>query len=139
MNALEKSLVRLEGEFASKWGDFTLFALLPCDKLPNRWDLVIAASWADRDTAKASRRISEQLQRKLCLSGLLLISRVIVALSNDPDVEYLRRMTRGAEDLPIELGGRELFGAPRRNVIIFSMKPRRVRRAAAASTRLAFS
>ena len=46
---LVERFARLETQIAQEKGDFALFALFMREEVPDRWDLMVSASWAGGD------------------------------------------------------------------------------------------
>jgi HEPN domain-containing protein len=56
MRRLIKKLVTIENEISVEKGDFSLLAFFLQDGAPNRWDLVVAAPWIEKEKKKKSEK-----------------------------------------------------------------------------------
>ena len=70
--------VKLEETIAEEKGDFVLFALFLREDAFDKWDLVIAAPWANANDKPVYDYIAEMLRNHLDRKTMLLLSRIVV-------------------------------------------------------------
>ena len=90
---LKKKLEKLEKEISKEKGDFYLFAwVVPSDaKDMNVWDLLVSASWVDKDASKALDYLSEKLRKKLTAKEIVSIAKIVVLGKDHPIVTDILR------------------------------------------------
>ena len=88
---LVERFARLETEIAQERGDFALFALFMCEEVPDRWDLMVSASWAGGDNAAVVNYLVAQIKSKLGDGDLVSLSRIVVI---DPEYAAVRMLNR---------------------------------------------
>lgn len=74
-------------------GAFELFALVLRDDAPNKWDLLVASPWVERDKKGGLAYISRLLQETLGIPDLFQISRIVIIDRSNPALAaFLRAM-----------------------------------------------
>lgn len=79
-----ENFVAIKNEIKKAKGDFTLFGLFLRDDAPNKWDLLIAAPWAEADKQGALRFIADLLTKRLDQAELFLLSRLVILEHDSP-------------------------------------------------------
>ena len=73
---LPARLAKLESDVASEKGDFVLFALFLREDVPDRWDLMVSAPWANTDQKSALDYLVAKIKSDLGPEDLTLLSRI---------------------------------------------------------------
>jgi hypothetical protein len=89
MNDFVAALQQVEREISGQQGSFTLFALFEHPDVPSRWDLVVAAPWADKDNEQAMRLLASEMKKRLQPSDIGRISRIVLLDSDDSSVRAI--------------------------------------------------
>ena len=86
--------------------DLVLFALLQRSRANGKWDVIVAAPWAD-ETLDTYRYIATQLKHVLAPADMLSLSRIVLLHPEEPavhDIADATASTRG-KLLPFTLNG----------------------------------
>ena len=110
MNQLAEKLRRVEEEIARAKGSLNLFALLEREDLPDRWDLVISASWAREDQATL-RYVADVVKTFLTSSEMTLLARIVVLPAAEDPVRSITQ-SYDIEHGQLELSEPGRFGLP---------------------------
>ena len=111
MNEFEPYLIEVERTVSEKEGEFTFFALFLREDAPNRWDLVIAAPWIDRDPTKGIKVVAKAVSSILPKPMLERISKVVPVGTDNPGTHVF------SDRRPIEQGWDEI-----KNEILFGLR-----------------
>jgi len=84
MNDMVNKLKDCELAMAEEKGSFDLFALFLREDVLGKWDLVVAAGWAEMDKGKSFPYIAGKVQAALSNEELLRISRIVILDKNNP-------------------------------------------------------
>lgn len=98
-----------EVRIAQEKGEFNLFALFLREDAPNRWDLLVAADWIDRDKYNAIKYIASRLQGVLSKNEIVLLSKIVVIDEDNPELANLNAAFQ-VENGSLELRNSDLFG-----------------------------
>jgi hypothetical protein len=88
---LVERFARLETQIAQDKGDFALFALFTREEVPDRWDLMVSASWTGGDNSAVVDYLVAQIKSKLGDGDLVRLSRIVVIDLEDAAVQKLNR------------------------------------------------
>ena len=88
---LVQRFAQLESQIAQEKGDFALFALFMREEVPDRWDLMVSASWVGGDNAAAVNYLVARIKSKLGDRDLISLSRIVVIDPEDAAVQKLNR------------------------------------------------
>ena len=88
---LVQRFAQLESQIAQEKGDFALFALFMREEVPDRWDLMVSASWVGGDNSAAVDYLVAQIKSKLGDGDLVSLSRIVVIDPEDAAVQKLNR------------------------------------------------
>lgn len=91
MKEVVDKLVAIEREVAAERGDFTVFALFLREDSTYRWDLLVAATWLERDRKEGFRYLVGKLSDRLAPEELDLISRVVVLDRSNPGLKAVHK------------------------------------------------
>ncbi|HEV7509866.1 MAG TPA: hypothetical protein VGS07_33645 [Thermoanaerobaculia bacterium] len=83
---------------------------------PNLWDVVVSATWADKNLNEALRFVSSVIVSTLDPNELLLVSRVIILEDGNPVLTAL--LDAAASSFAGELRDRDLGGIEARQAFI---------------------
>ena len=95
MKELINNMEKLVKHLVAEKGPLRFFALFRREGVEDRWDLLISAPWFRANHRENLGYLADQLARFLKLEERLLISRVVIYESEDPDVERIRNAVRG--------------------------------------------
>lgn len=76
----------IEGKVANKLGEFVLFGLFLPEDAPNKWDLVISATWLKRDDVAMLKNISQIINQELG-DDIVKLSKIVVVEPSDAFVK----------------------------------------------------
>lgn len=109
MKELIEKLRKIEEETSSAKGVYNLFALFLREGSPNKWEVLVSASWIDADKELALKYIAERIQDSLDEDQLLLISRIVIIEEDNPALfAFLGAI--GVEHGSIEIKGSNFNG-----------------------------
>ena len=91
MKEIAEKLKSTELSISEEKGPFDLFALFLREDAPNRWDLVVAASWIDINKQEALKFISKKISEALTPDELLRLSRIAIIDESNPALEALTK------------------------------------------------
>ncbi|MGA7729651.1 MAG: hypothetical protein WCD37_00115 [Chloroflexia bacterium] len=123
MKEFVDNFTRLAAKIAQEKGDLSLFALVLREDAPNRWDLLIAASWIGEDKVDMLNYVVDEIKSTLGTEALLMLSRIVLLEAQNPAVQELNTATP-VENGKVELRDSDFFGLPvERAYIIASKRP----------------
>lgn len=79
-----QKFVSIKKDLAARHGAFTLFALFLREDAPGKWDVLVAAPWAEADKPKTLKAVAAAITASLGPAELLALSRVIVLDHDQP-------------------------------------------------------
>ena len=100
----------LEKEISQKKGPFALFALFAREDLPDRWDLVVAAPWAETPQEGVSYLVAE-IKSNIGSPALTELSRIVFVAPNDPPVQAINNAVH-IQHGKAEIKDSNFFGLP---------------------------
>ncbi len=109
MNSVLNKLRKLEMSMASERGAFDLFVLLAREEVPNKWDLLAAASWVEENYNESLNYFSRKLIALLTEDELLTIAKVVLLDETAPLVQTLHKAIAVEHGL-IEIRENNFFG-----------------------------
>jgi|SRR5215212_1209123 len=121
MNDLIQKLQTVEEEIATEKGPLNLFAVMEREDLFNRWDLLIAASWARFDE-KTLNYVSDRLKRHLEPEEMTLLARIVILDATEDPVRAITE-SYDVEHGPIQFTEAARFGLPVNHGYIFTSRP----------------
>ncbi len=71
-------------------GSFLVFALFVREDDPERWDIVVSASWLRSDRIEAYKILAKKIQESLTEAEWLRFSRIVILDQCDPVVLFLQ-------------------------------------------------
>jgi hypothetical protein len=102
-------LIKLERLLSDKKGAFNLFALFLREDAPDKWDLVMAAPWLERNKPDTLKYVVEELQKSLRKHELLKLSRIVIFDQRNPGLDSFQRAYH-IEHGNMEIRNSNLFG-----------------------------
>jgi hypothetical protein len=102
-------LVKVERAIVEQRGAFNLFALFLREDSPDKWDLLIAASWVERNRPDTLKYIAQKLQKSLSKKELLKLSRIVIFDHGNPALEAFQKAFH-VEHGRTEIQDSNLFG-----------------------------
>lgn len=79
-----EKLIAIKNKLKEEHGTFTLFGIFLRDDAPDKWDVLIAAPWAEADKPAALKAVSLALTSSLADTELLALSRVVILEHDSP-------------------------------------------------------
>jgi len=101
--------IDLEKQVSQRKGDFFLFALFLREDAQDKWDLVVAAPWIEKNQQKAINYLAAQLQQKFSAEELIKISRIVVIDQANPALKAITRAIK-VEHGDVEVQNSNFFG-----------------------------
>ena len=114
---------QIRDEIIATKGDLALFALFLREGVEDRWDLLVSASWLDRDEASGLRFLTKKLTAKLSEREMLELSRIVVIEQSDPGLRKLLRELTVEDGSVREMENTQFAGLSLSRAIIFEAKP----------------
>lgn len=105
-------------EVISEQGELTLFGLFLREDSPDKWDLVIAGPWIEKDEQEALQYLAQKVSTQLASSELLSLSRIVILDKGNPALEAILKTVRPGRGIA-EFNGFNLFGLPVRHAYLF--------------------
>lgn len=90
-----------EETMAREKGPFDLFGLFLRDEASEKWDLLVAADWIDKDKSGALRYIVDTVQKRLSKEEMMRLSRVVLINERNRAFEALAKAIGTARDSKI--------------------------------------
>ncbi len=91
MNDFVKHIQKVERSISSEKGEFNLFALFLRENSLDKWDLLIAAPWVERNKSDALKRISKEIQQNLTKKEMLKLSRLVIIDKSNPALSAFQK------------------------------------------------
>lgn len=120
MDQLVEKLQEIEKEIAKEKGPLNLFALFEREDLYDRWDLVIAAPWAEMDRPTL-RYVADVLRRHLLTEEMVRLARMVILDATEDPVRAITEYY-AVEHGRIELTHPRRFGLPVKYGYIFTSR-----------------
>ena len=120
MTSLSEKVVGILPMLESE-GEVYLFALAEREDI-DRWDVVLSADWADNQWEKAVRLVVDLLEPRLDPQEKVLIARIAVIPSSDPNMQSLPMSLDGIVPADNKRISVELLGSDIRSAFIFKAK-----------------
>ena len=123
MTDIAEKFASLEAVVAKKKGDFSLFALFLREDAPDRWDLMVAATWASQNKNETVEYLVNEIKSHPDLGPqeLINLSRILVVVPHDPEVQKFTK-TFPVEHGRLEVRDRIIFGLPIQHAFIITAK-----------------
>lgn len=93
MIKLEK-LASLMNEITSEKGELALFGLFLREDAQDKWDLVVAGPWLEKDKRGALNYISKKVAAHLTSPELMSLSRIVILEEGNPALEAVLRIVQ---------------------------------------------
>jgi len=84
MKEFLKKLQKIERTISSKKGMFSLFGLFLREDSPDKWDLVVAAPWIEKNKQHGIAHLARVLQEKLAPNEMIQLSRIVPIDERNP-------------------------------------------------------
>lgn len=121
MKKIIEKLKQKEIEISKNKGGFNLFALFLREDSPNKWDLLVAAPWIEKNKNNALKYIASIIQKTLNQEELLKISRIIIIDLNNKTLSAIQRAVR-VEHGTAEIVNSSFFGLSIRHAYLITSK-----------------
>ncbi len=89
MKKLVEKLRDLELEISSEKGDFSFFGLFLREDAPNKWDLVVASPWIERNQKTSIEYLAKRLRSALTAEELVSLSRIVLMEEGNPALDAI--------------------------------------------------
>jgi len=126
MKQIVEKLRTEEAAIAKEKGDFDLFALFLREDAPNKWDLLVAAEWIDKNKAEAIKYLAQKVQASLTKQELLLLSKIVIIEENNPALAAFHGAFH-VEHSTAEIQNSNLFGLQINHAYLITSKRRNSR------------
>ena len=83
MSDLFEKMRVIQAEVDRERGGILFFGLLKAADLPDQWDLVIVATWAQEDTLPDLRYLAEKIRAQLAPEEMLSLARIVLLGPDD--------------------------------------------------------
>jgi len=121
MKKIIEKLKQKEIEISKNKGGFNLFALFLREDSPNKWDLLVAAPWIEKNKNNALKYIASIIQKTLNQEELLKISRIIIIDLNNKALSAIQRAV-SVEHGTAEIANSSFFGLSIRHAYLITSK-----------------
>jgi len=121
MNEIVDKFASLEAEIAQKKGDFSLFALFLREDVPDRWDLMVSASWLGQNKNEAVNYLIEEIKAQLGPQELINLSSIVIVDPHAPQAQALANAFH-VEHGRVEVRDSNLFGLQVKHAFIITSK-----------------
>jgi hypothetical protein len=111
---------KLEANVSAERGELALFALFLREDVPDRWDLIVSAPWAE-DRRRAVNYLIEKIKSEIGAEDLTHLARIVFVDMNDAGVKNLNRAIH-VEHGAVEVRDSNFFGLPIKHAFIISSK-----------------
>ncbi|TKJ47574.1 hypothetical protein CEE34_02905 [Candidatus Aerophobetes bacterium Ae_b3a] len=91
MKKFVEKLKQKEIEISQEKGDFALFALFLRGDIQDKWDLLVAAPWIEKDKPRALKYIASIIQKSFMPDELLKIARIVIIDLNNPALRTIHQ------------------------------------------------
>ena len=123
MKEIAEKLKHQEELMAQEKGPFDLFALFLREEAPDKWDLVVAADWIERDKQTALKYIAIIVQKALSKEELLKLSRIAIIDESNPALEAFQRAVNVEHGIT-EIKESNFFGLQIKHVYLITSRRR---------------
>ncbi|PKN39344.1 MAG: hypothetical protein CVU62_03885 [Deltaproteobacteria bacterium HGW-Deltaproteobacteria-2] len=89
MKELAEKLRECEITIAKEKGPLDLFALFLREDAPDKWDLLIAAEWIEKNKEESLKYITGIIQKALSKENLLMLSRIVLIDEKNPALKAI--------------------------------------------------
>jgi len=123
MKEIVEKLKEQEVVMANEKGPFELYALFLREDAPDKWDLVVAAEWINKNKEASFKYIAEKVQKSLSKEELLKLSRIVLIDETNPSLEVLHR-AMGVEHGIAEIQDSNFFGIQIKHAYLITSRRR---------------
>ena len=110
MDAIVEKLRKMELEVSKEKGDFRLYALFLRQNMPNKWDFLISAPWADKQGKQITLKyMFSKIHKYLTIPERHRISRIVIIDKENPDLPELLESVKVKHD-KFETINKDYFG-----------------------------
>lgn len=125
MKEIVEKLKSCEEIMAKEKGPFDLFGLFLRDDAPDKWDLLVAADWIDKNKEESFKYIIDMVQEGLSKEELLKLSRVVLINEGNPALEAMYKAIGGGRN--IEIKDSNFFGLQIKHAYVITLRRRKER------------
>ena len=123
MKEIVEKLKQQENNMAQEKGPFDLFALFLREDSPDKWDIVVAAQWIEKNKQDALKYITEALHKSLTQSEILKLSRIAIIDKSNPALEVFQRAIHVEHGMS-EIKDSNFFGLQIKHVYLITSQRR---------------
>lgn len=109
MKDLVGRFIELERNISQEKGAFNLFALFLREDAQGKWDVVVAAPWAEEDKKSALSYLANKLQKEFMPNELIQLSRIVIVERSNPALPAINQAVR-VEHSSTEVKDSNFFG-----------------------------
>lgn len=121
MKEVINKLKQIEKKISSEKGQFLLFALFLREDAPDLWDLMVAASWVEKDKSDSLKYISDHLKKTLDTKELIKLSRIVLIDTDNPALDALHKAIH-IEHGDAEIKDSNFFGLQIKHAYVITAK-----------------
>jgi hypothetical protein len=122
MNSLTQKMTIVEQELAAEHGDFTLFALFQRENSPGLWDVMVSASWIDKDRQAGLNTVVAKINACLEKSEVLKLSHIVIVEHDRPELHELDQFNFAGSSQLIEVKNENLLGQDIKQAFFIPLK-----------------
>jgi hypothetical protein len=122
MKEILEKLKGYEEAMAREKGPFDLFGLFLRDDAPDKWDLLLAADWIERNKEESFRYIIDMVQEGLSKEELLKLSRIVLINEKNAALGAMYKAIGGGRN--IEIKDSNFFGLQIRHAYLITLRKR---------------
>jgi len=123
MNILIQKMMSIEQRVSFEKGEFSLFALFLREDAEDKWDIVVSASWLEKNKKKGIEYLAKQLKESLEQEELLSISRIVLIEEGNLALDTIHRVIM-TEHSSVEIKDSNFFGLQIKHAYIITSKKR---------------
>ncbi len=122
MKDLVGRFIDLERNISQEKGAFNLFALFLREDAQDKWDIVLAATWAEEDKKNALPYLANKLQKEFTPNELLQLSRIVIVEKGNPALPAINQAMK-IEHGSVEVTDSDFFGLQIKHAYIITSQP----------------
>jgi hypothetical protein len=129
VNKMEESIRKIveklkgyEEAMAREKGPFNLFGLFLRDDAPEKWDILLAADWIQKNKEESFKYIADTVQSGLSKEEMLKLSRIVLISETNPALEAMYKAIGGGRD--IEVSDSNFFGLQIKHAYFIALRRR---------------
>lgn len=123
MKEIVEKLKGYEKTMAKEKGQFDLFGLFLRDDAPDKWDVLVAAEWIEKNKEESLKYIVDMVQKGFSKEEVMKLSRIVLINERSPVLEAIYRTIGGGRNIEIE--DSNFFGLQIKHAYLITLRRRR--------------